>query len=47
MFLVYILLGLCVGGWKYDNFTKTRNRMDNDPTCTLKSDDWKRKHGLL
>lgn len=47
MAFVYILLGLCVAGWRYDNFTKTRNKMDNDPTCSLKSDDWKRKHGLL
>lgn len=47
MFLINLIFGLCKFGWGHDNYIKTRNMMDSDPTCKIKSDVWKRKNGLL
>lgn len=47
MFLMNIILGLFKLGWEHDTYIKTRNRMDNNPRCTIKSDVWKRKNGLI
>lgn len=41
--VVIIIMGLC----KHDSTMKTIKKMDENPCCTVKSDDWKRKHGLL
>lgn len=47
MVLIYILLAFIVHGVQsYDTNRKIRE-MDNDPSCTIKSDRWKREHGLL
>jgi hypothetical protein len=32
---------------EYESPDQKIRRMDNDPNCTLKSDKWKREHGLL
>ena len=33
--------------WEYESPEQKIRRMDNDPSCTLKSDRWKREHGQL
>jgi hypothetical protein len=32
---------------EYDSYVKTRDRLDNDPYNTIKSDKWKRERGML
>lgn len=41
------ILSLFKLGWEHDNYIKKRNKMDNNPMCTIKSDTWKRKYGLI
>jgi hypothetical protein len=42
-FILLIFLAL----WSYDNTCKKIAKKDANPTCTVKSDKWKREHGQL
>ena len=33
--------------WNYESPYQKIRRMDNDSSCSLKSDKWKREHGQL
>jgi|BioPla2DNA2_1021312.scaffolds.fasta_scaffold296696_2 hypothetical protein len=47
MFLFNIIIILFIIGIEKNNTSKKIREMDNDPSCTIKSDRWKREHGLL
>lgn len=47
MVLIFILAIIIVWSWKHGSTLKTIKKMDDNPCCTVKSDDWKRKHGLI
>ena len=44
-FIVYYVVMKML--WNYESPDQKITRMDNDPNCSLKSDRWKREHGLL
>ena len=40
----YVVIKMLIN---HESFSQKVKRMDNDPSCSLKSDKWKREHGQL
>ena len=47
MILFYIIVALMIMGVENHNTSKRIRERDNNPYNTVKSDRWKREHGLL
>jgi hypothetical protein len=45
MWILKLLLLPFIGGIDYCNTMRKIKKLDNDPTSTIKSDDWYRKNG--